>query len=286
MPVTNNRAVHVNLKRFEIKKAAQKTFNAVVIGKRNTGKSVLITEILYYLTKQKVPRACVFSATEETNRTFCKYIPDSFIFDDSEVETRLEMIVEDQKALFMKRELGQISADTDLRIVIVLDDIGYNKGALRSKIVKFIFMNGRHYDIIVILAAQHVMQLTPDLRSNCDYVVCLKESNSTVMKNLYTNFFGIFEKPSHFKNAFDACTQNYGCMVLNNTIQTGDVNDVVNWYKATPNREFKLGSKEFWKYHDERYVSPTQRYLMNNSNDECEDRTVSRDGNFVVRKQR
>lgn len=75
-------------------------------------------------------------------------------------------------------------------------------------------------------------------------------------------------------------------MVLNNTIQTGDVNDVINWYKATPNREFRLGSKEFWRYHDERYVSVQQRFLMKNLDDEDADKTVSRDGNFVVRKQR
>lgn len=278
--------VHVNLKRFDLKKASERTFNAVVIGKRNTGKSVLISEILYYLSKRKIPRACVFSATEESNRFFCNHIPDSFIFDDSDVESRLEAIVQDQKDLFIKRQLGKIPADTDLRIVIVLDDIGYNKGTLKSKIVKFIFMNGRHYDIIVVLAAQHVMQLTPDLRSNCDYVICLKESNSTVMKNLYTNFFGIFEKPSHFRNAFQACTTDYGCMVLNNTIQTGDVDDVINWYKATPDREFKLGSEEFWRYHNERYVSVQERFLMNNINREDEDRVVSQDGNFVVSRRR
>lgn len=281
----SNSAVHVNLKKFDLKKAAHETFNAVVIGKRNTGKSVLIADILYYLTKQKVPRACVFSATEESNRFFCKHIPDSFIFDDSDVETRLEMIVQDQKDLLMKRQLGKIPDDTDLRIVIVLDDVGYNKGALKSKVVKFIFMNGRHYDIIVVLAAQHIMQLTPDLRSNCDYVVCLKETNSQVMKNLYSNFFGIFERPSHFRNAFDACTQNYGCMVLNNKVQTGNVNDVINWYKATPNRQFKLGSKEFWKYHTDRYVSVQERFLMKNIDDDDE-KTVSRDGQFVVRKQK
>lgn len=283
---SDGKVVHVNLKKFELKKATQDTFNCVVIGKRNTGKSVLISEILYYLTKQKVPRACVFSATEESNRFFCKHIPDTFIFDDSDVENRLENIVQDQKDLMIKRQLGQISADTDLRIVIVLDDIGYNKGTLNSKIVKFIFMNGRHYDIIVLLAAQHIMQLKPDLRSNCDYVICLKETNNNVMKNLYMNFFGVFEKPSHFKNAFDACTQNYGCMVLNNKIQSCHVNDVVNWYKATPNRKFKLGSKEFWNYHDERYVTAQQRFLLKNSENKDDEKTVSRDGQFVIRKQR
>ena len=286
----NTDAVHVNLKRFEMKKAAkktaQKTFNAIAIGKRNTGKSVLMAEILYYLSKQDIPRACVFSATEEANRFFCKFIPDSFIFDETEVETRLQSIVQDQRDLFMKRELGLISSDTDLRIVIVLDDIGYDKKALRCEIIKFIFMNGRHFDIIVVLAAQHPMQLSPEIRSNSDYILCFKESNAKVRKNLYENFFGIFEKPAHFKNAFDACTQDYGCLVLDNTVPSGDVNDVVNWYKATPDREFKLGSRDFWRYHDDRYVTVQQRYLMKNSHDDEEEKTVSRDGSFVVSKKR
>ena len=278
--------IHVNLKKFDLKGSVKKPFAAMVVGKRNTGKSVLIADILYYLSRENVPRACVFSATEESNRFFCQHIPDSFIFDDSEVESRLESIVQDQKDLLMKRQLGKIPRDTDLRIVIILDDIGYNKGALRSKIVKFIFMNGRHYEIIVVMAAQHLMQMTPELRSNCDFVVCFKESNNSVKKNLYSNFFGVFEKPMHFMNAFEACTKNYGCMVLNNMIQTGNVDDIINWYKATPGRKFKLGSKEFWNYHEERYISVEDRYLLRHVDDqEDDDKIVSRDGSFVVRKQ-
>lgn len=280
-----DKPVHVNLKKFDLKKASNGNFTAVVIGQRNTGKSVVITEILYYLSKQHIPRACVFSATEELNRTFCNYIPDSFIFDDKEVESRLEKILEDQTNLKIRRQLGQIPKDTDLRIVIVLDDIGYNRGTLRSEIVKKVFMNGRHFDIILILAAQHVMQLSPDLRSNCDYVICLKETNGQVKKNLYSNFFGVFEKQSHFRNAFDACTQDYGCMVLNNKVRSVDVNEMVNWYKATPNREFKLGSREFWKYHHDVYLSEVDRFLLKNKGDE-EDKTVSKDGKFIVRKHK
>ncbi|CAM9604612.1 unnamed protein product [Ectocarpus fasciculatus] len=185
----------------------------------------------------------------------------------------------------MRRELGQIPAETDIRIVIVLDDIGYNKKALSSKILNFLFMNGRHFDITVLLAVQHVMQIKPELRSNCDYVICLQESNKNLVRNLYDNFFGVFEKPAHFRNAFDACTQNYGCMVLNNMERSGNVNDVVNWYKATPGREFKFGDKEFWEYHNQRYVSVQQRFLMKNDKKNSE-KTTSRGGTFVFSKQK
>lgn len=283
MPKSESRT-EINLKKFDLKKAAKETFNAVIIGKRNTGKSVLISEILYYLTKSKIPRACVISATEESNGFFCKYIPDTYIFNALDVESRLEMIVQNQKDLIMKKKLGHIPIDTDLKVVVVLDDIGYKKGALRSEIVKEIFCNGRHYDITVILAAQHVMQLDPAVRSNCDYVICLKESNQNSKDHLYKNFFGSFEKNKHFKNAFDAMTQNYGCLVLNNKVQTGIIDDTVNWYKATCGREFKLGSKEFWKNHNEKYVTDVDRYLMKNSQNE-DNTMISNDGGVIVRKK-
>ncbi|CAM9214870.1 unnamed protein product, partial [Ectocarpus sp. 4 AP-2014] len=239
-------SINVNLKRFDFRAGTVKC-NAVVIGKRNTDKSVVIAELLYYLSKHKVPRACVFSATEESNRFFCRHIPDSFVFDEKN-------IVEQQKRLHLQKDKkGEIDKNTDLRIVIVLDDMGYNRKVLTRQILTFMFMNGRHCDIALIVAIQHVMQLTPALRSNTDFVICLKEGNKNVMRNLYENVFGVSEKPVHFKNACDACAKDFGCLILNNTVTGVLVNDTVNWYKATPNRVFKFGSKEFWKYHDARY---------------------------------
>lgn len=276
-------SISVNLRRFDCKAAMALKCNAVVIGKRNTGKSVVIAELLYFLSKQKVPRACVFSATEESNRFFCRYIPDSFIFDEKNVEAKLIEIVEQQKRLQLQRDLGEIDSDTDLRIVIVLDDMGYNRKVLTSQVLTFIFMNGRHYDITLIVAIQHVMQLTPALRSNTDYVICLKEGNKNVMRNLYENFFGVFDKPVHFKNAFDACTKDFGCLILDNTVASVHVNDTVNWYKATPNRVFKFGSKDFWKYHDDRYVSIHERYLLHSR--PSADTTRSSDGTVVIHKE-
>lgn len=185
-------SIHVNLKRFDCRAALSVKGNAVVIGKRNTGKSVVIVELLYNLNKQKVPRACVFSATEEGNRFFCRHIPDSFILHEKNVEGTLTEIVERQKRLQLQKDIGESDRDTDLRVVIVLDDMGYNRNALTSQILTFIFMNGTHYDITMIVAIQHIMQLTTALESNTDYVICLKEGN----KN--DNYFDVFEKPVHF----------------------------------------------------------------------------------------
>lgn len=139
--------------------------------------------------------------------------------------------MEQQKRLQLQKDIGEVDKNTDSRIVIVLD-MGYNRKVLTSQIITFIFMNGQHYDITLIVAIQHVMQLTPALRSNTDYVICLKEGNKNVLRNLYENFFGVFEKPVHFKNAFDACTKDFGCLILNNTVTSVLVNETVNWFLA------------------------------------------------------
>jgi len=45
----------------------------------------------------------------------------------------------------------------------------------------------------------------------------------------------------------DQCTQNYECLVINNTTQSNKLEDIVFWYKADANLpNFRLGSPEIW----------------------------------------
>ena len=97
----------LNLSAFDVKRCCQNLFNAIVVGKKHTGKSTLIHDVLFYLSKTGVPRVCVFSGTEESNGFYKQFIPGTFIFDDKDVENRLEVIVENQKKLAMKKQLGE-----------------------------------------------------------------------------------------------------------------------------------------------------------------------------------
>ena len=251
----------LNLSGFKIRETCRKLFNAVVIGKKHTGKSTVIQDILYYLSKTSVPRACVFSGTEESNGFYKKFIPGTFIFDDSDVGSSLKAIVANQKKLAMMKRLGELDKNLDTRIVIVLDDIGYKKDVLKSEIVRQIFMNGRHHHIIMIVACQYCMDLPPDLRTNADYVYALKQSSDTCRKSMFYNFFGAFDKPKDFRTVLDACTQNYQCLVLDNTIPTTNIPDICFWYKARFGRQFRLGCPELWAFHKKWFVSDTERYL-------------------------
>jgi len=51
----------------------------------------------------------------------------------------------------------------------------------------------------------------------------------------------------------DACTENYECLVLDNTVKSNKIQDCVFWYKATIRKGFKVGSPQLWAMHKKSY---------------------------------
>ena len=51
-----------------------------------------------------------------------------------------------------------------------------------------------------------------------------------------------------------ACTENYECLVLDNSSKSNKIEDVVYWYKAKfPIKKFKVGGKKLWKWSKQNY---------------------------------
>ena len=72
-------------------------------------------------------------------------------------------------------------------------------------------------------------------------------------ENLYKAFFGVFPTFDSFCQVMDACTENYECLVLDNTSKSNKITDCVFWYKAPLRRGFKVGGPSFWQYHQRHY---------------------------------
>lgn len=258
---------HLSVGSFDIKSACDKKFNALLVGKRNTGKSTVIQDILYYANKTNIPRVCVFSGTEEANGFYRQFVPTTFIYNDSCVEEQLTEILKSQKDLTKRKKWNLIPEDTDLRILIVLDDVGYKKGTLRSEVLRQIFMNGRHYSITMVLACQYIMDAPVDIRTNCDFVYVLKQTSC--IENLHRTFFSGFDKKRDFKTVLDLCTQNYECLVLDNTKPTTDVSQVCFYYKAKLGRQFKFGSSALWNYHSKWNLSEEEKFMRDEKLKSC-----------------
>jgi len=218
----------------------------VFIGKRGTGKSTLVTDILY--AKRHIPVGIVMSATEEGNHHYKKFVPDLFIYGDYDRDA-IERVLDRQKKIVSS------TSKTNSSAFILLDDCMYDRRFMKDVCIRQCFMNGRHWKLFFMLTMQYCMDLSPDLRANVDYVFILRENVIQNREKLYKSFFGIFPTFEMFNQVMTSCTENYECLVLDNTSKSNKIQDCVFWYKAKPRENFKIGSPQIWNFHKNNYNS-------------------------------
>ena len=67
-------------------------------------------------------------------------------------------------------------SSVDPRGFLILDDCLYDQSWVKSKDVRSLFMNGRHYKSMFIITMQYALGIPPNLRTNIDYVFLLREN--------------------------------------------------------------------------------------------------------------
>jgi len=218
----------------------------VLIGRRDTGKSFLVRDLLYY--HQDIPIGTVISGTEAGNGFYGKLVPKLFIHEEYNTVI-IEKILKRQKIVLkeIKKEMAAYKRSTiDARTFVILDDCLYDNSWAREKLMRLLFMNGRHWKIMLIITMQYPLGVPPNLRTNIDYTFILREPYITNRKRIYENYAGMFPTFESFCQVMDQCTENYECLVIANNAKSNKLEDQIFWYKADAHRDFKLGSKEFW----------------------------------------
>jgi len=219
----------------------------VLIGRRDTGKSFLVRDLLFY--HQDIPIGTVISGTEAGNGFYGEHVPKLFIHEEYS-SILIENILRRQKAV-----LKQVKKETytygkskiDPRAFAILDDCLYDQSWTRDKLMRLLFMNGRHWKIMLIITMQYPLGIPPNLRTNIDYVFILREPYMTNRKRIWENYASMFPTLESFSAVMDQTTENYECLVINNNAKSNKLNDQIFWYKAENHPDFKLGSKEFWE---------------------------------------
>jgi hypothetical protein len=241
----------LELKKFDMKAISFKPNEAkgpvvVLIGRRDTGKSFLVRDLLHY--HQDIPIGTVISGTEEGNGFYGKLVPKLFIHNEYNTAI-IENILKRQKSVLkqIKKEIETFKKSTiDPRAFVILDDCLYDNTWARDKMMRLLFMNGRHWKIMLIITMQFPLGVPPTLRTNIDYVFILREPYISNRKRIYENYAGMFPTFESFCQVMDQCTENFECLVINNNSKSNKLQDQVFWYKADAHNDFKLGSKEFW----------------------------------------
>ena len=186
----------------------------VMIGRRDTGKSFLVRDMLFH--HQDIPIGTVISGTEAGNGFYGKLVPKLFIHDEYNTAI-IENILKRQKIVIKqiqkeKKAYGKSSIDP--RAFVILDDCLYDNTWSRDKLMRLLFMNGRHWKIMLVITMQYPLGVPPNLRTNIDYTFILREPYLTNRKRIYENFAGMFTTFESFCQVMDQCTENYECLVI------------------------------------------------------------------------
>lgn len=236
-----------DMRRISFKPTENKGPVVVLIGRRDTGKSYLVRDLLFY--HQDIPIGTVISGTEAGNGFYGGHVPKLFIHDEYNTAI-IENILKRQKTVLkqVKREYDNYKRSSiDPRAFVILDDCLYDATWTRDKMMRLLFMNGRHWKVMLIITMQYPLGIPPNLRTNIDYVFILREPYIANRKRIWENYAGMFPTFESFAQIMDQCTENYECLVIDNNAKSNKLQDQVFWYKAEPHGHFRLGSKEFWE---------------------------------------
>lgn len=237
--------MRLELKKFDITSIDDDKV-VVMIGKRNTGKSFLIKDLLYYNNHFQL--GTVISGTESANHFYGSMIPKMFIHDEYKPKI-IDNVVKRQKHVLKKitKETTTYgNSSIDPKSFLILDDCLYDSSWTKDINVRALFMNGRHLKMFFIISMQYPLGITPNLRTNIDYVFILRENIVANRKRIYDNYAGMFPTFEVFCQVMDQCTENFECLVINNTTKSNKLEDNVFWYKATTHPSFKICNQTFW----------------------------------------
>jgi hypothetical protein len=230
------------LKKFDFSKTDDRRV-FLICSKRNSGKSQLTADLLYH--KRHIPMGIIMSSTEEATGFFkgvCG-IPDQYVYGEWRPEV-IDAIIANQKKL---AKLGKMQ-----NCFIVLDDLAFDKKMFSSTQMRELLYNGRHVGICLIITAQFLGDLPTFFRANLDYAIALRTPGLQDRERLWKNFFGAVPTFHMFQSVMDATTEDYHCLLMDNTTQSNSLNDQIYWYKAplrsATMNNFRIGCTAFHQF--------------------------------------
>ena len=211
----------------------------VFIAKRGTGKTTGMISVLFH-KRREFDCGKIFSMTESMNGTWSEFVSPLYIETEYNPES-LKLLIEKQERAqerilfrwmvrYKRKPTKQERTKLKQRpIFVVFEDCVGEGSFAKDKILRKLFMNGRHYNICILICLQYLKYLPPALRMNVDYIFLGKESSSKIRSALFDEFFGFFNTKREFNNVFKNLTNNRGWIVVNTTAPSTDIKDNYFW---------------------------------------------------------
>ena len=201
----------------------------LLIGKRGSGKSVLLKNMLSYYGKT-FSKIYACSGTEEVNQFYTKsgLIPPNCVFENYSEEWGVELISQ------MKAANRGVELHQQRKVLLILDDCIADTNFHQSKTLKNMFANGRHYSLSLIITTQHLHSVSPLQRGNCDYCFIGQQNNESIEILCSTYLSGKITK-KQFIELYDNSTLDYNFFAINcNSVKNrDDLNELYGKIRAS-----------------------------------------------------
>lgn len=201
-------------------------FTLALIGVRNSGKSVLIQQIIKAVMKKKmVDVVIVMSGSANLNNDY-DFLPEGALmnFDNDLLHQIWDKQVEDKKAEKEKKQKPK-------KVFIVFDDCLTDKNAIRNEIMMKIWVQGRHISICSAILSQYPAYiLSPTIMGNSDQLLYSK-LNRQALERMWESTVGITKKD--FINVSEKIAGvNYTFMVIDNYCKNPDPKKYMTFCRA------------------------------------------------------
>ena len=148
--------------------------------------------------------------------------------------------------MVLKMNQNNVHNKQDPRTFTILDDCLYDDKWSRDKLMRLIFMNGRHWKIMLMISMQYPLGVPPILRTNIDFVFIFREPVRKNRERLYENYAGMFPTFETFNQIMDKLIGWDECLVIDNTVESNNWQDRVYLYKAELHEDYRLCNDEYW----------------------------------------
>ena len=196
----------LRLKKFDLQKIGfLHGSSIVIIGKDKTSKTRLVNNIL---DEKKIPTGIVISSTP------------------GKIKSKHSKIIE-----FDTNSLSNININSlHSKMFIVFKDLINDK---YNSINELCVNNINIYKSLLIFSIELSKTLPYVIRSTTDYIFIFKNNMKSMrsMKRIYDDWIYMFPDFKIFYSIFDICIEKNECLVIDNTVKSRKIEDMLFWYK-------------------------------------------------------
>ena len=151
-----------------------------ILGRRGSGKTCLLLDILKSQWKNKFDMVLIISPTLHLQKDMLDEIDGTGVI----LTTDLDPIIIETMLEFMQRSVNE-----NKNVLLVLDDLSFQtRDKEKAELVDRLAFTSRHYRISVVLLAQKFTLLSPSFRSQLDHLYLFHMSNTREISMVYQEF--------------------------------------------------------------------------------------------------